>query len=100
MTDCCNEPNCRCHRFHNKVAIVTGAASGIGQACAIRFAQEKAKVSICDVNQAGLEETRQRIEALGRDDGQGLVQDPLPDLLEFVGASCNLHAAQGLTLFR
>jgi NAD(P)-dependent dehydrogenase (short-subunit alcohol dehydrogenase family) len=65
MTDCCNEPNCRCHRFHNKVAIVTGAASGIGQACAIRLAQEKAKVSICDVNTAGLEETRQRIEALG-----------------------------------
>lgn len=62
---CCDESNCRCHRFHGKVAIVTGAASGIGRACAVRFAKERAKVSICDFNAEGLEETRRLVEAEG-----------------------------------
>jgi NAD(P)-dependent dehydrogenase (short-subunit alcohol dehydrogenase family) len=35
-----------------KVAIVTGAAQGIGQACAVRLAKEGAKVVLCDVNEA------------------------------------------------
>lgn len=68
---CCNETACRCQRFEGKVAIVTGAASGIGQACAIGFAREKGRVAICDVNEAGLAETRAAIEALG---GECLVQ--------------------------
>jgi glucose 1-dehydrogenase len=33
-----------------KVAIVTGAAQGIGHACAVRLAKEGAKVVLCDVN--------------------------------------------------
>ncbi len=61
----CDDPNCRCHRFRDKVAIVTGAASGIGRACAISFAREKASVAICDVNAEGLEETRAAITELG-----------------------------------
>lgn len=67
MCTCCNDPNCtcRCHRFRGKVAIVTGAASGIGRACAVGFAREGAKVTICDFNVEGLEETRQLIADLG-----------------------------------
>jgi len=54
-----------CNRFDGKVAIVTGSASGIGQATAVRFAKEGAKVTICDVNEGGLAETKKQIEAAG-----------------------------------
>ena len=42
-------------RLNNKVAIVTGAASGIGREIARTFAQEGAKVVIADLNRAGAE---------------------------------------------
>ncbi len=61
----CERENCRCHRFADKVAIVTGAASGIGRATAIQMAREGGKVSICDFKAEGLEETRCMIEQLG-----------------------------------
>ena len=41
----------------DKTAIVTGAASGIGQATSVRFAREGANVAIVDMNAAGLAET-------------------------------------------
>ncbi len=40
-------------RLHNKVALVTGAASGIGRAITLRFAQEGAKVVVADINEEG-----------------------------------------------
>ncbi|NCC35145.1 MAG: SDR family NAD(P)-dependent oxidoreductase, partial [Chloroflexia bacterium] len=53
-------------RFQDKVAIVTGASSGIGRATAVGLAREGARVTICaDRNVEGLEETRQELAALG-----------------------------------
>ncbi|SNS97180.1 NAD(P)-dependent dehydrogenase, short-chain alcohol dehydrogenase family [Noviherbaspirillum humi] len=44
-------------RFHDKVAIVTGAASGIGRAIALRLAQEGATLALVDRNESGLAAT-------------------------------------------
>ncbi|MEO7033649.1 MAG: SDR family NAD(P)-dependent oxidoreductase, partial [Polyangiaceae bacterium] len=53
-------------RLKNKVAIVTGAATGIGQAIAIRFAQEGAAVVIDYIGKPEVpRETEQKIAALG-----------------------------------
>ncbi|MGE5248971.1 MAG: beta-ketoacyl-ACP reductase [Bacteroidota bacterium] len=44
-------------RMKDKVVLVTGGAAGIGKATALRFAEEGARVVICDVNEAGGQET-------------------------------------------
>ena len=45
-------------RFQNKVAVVTGAASGIGKSTAIRLDSEGAIVIIVDINENQLKETK------------------------------------------
>ncbi len=48
-----------------KVAVVTGAGSGIGRALAIGLARRGCRLAICDIDERGLQTTRIRVEALG-----------------------------------
>jgi NADP-dependent 3-hydroxy acid dehydrogenase YdfG len=51
--------------FAGKVAVVTGAGSGIGQALAIKLAQSGAKVAISDIDMDGLAQTQERLKTIG-----------------------------------
>lgn len=51
--------------LEDKVALITGAASGIGRASAVRLAKEGAKLALSDVNLTGCEETAQIITEAG-----------------------------------
>ena len=53
------------NRFTNQVVIITGAASGIGRACAVRFAQEGANITCLDFDAARNEETAERCRSYG-----------------------------------
>jgi len=50
-------------RLENKVGIITGSARGLGRAIALRFAQEGAKLTICDILEC--ESVVKEIEAVG-----------------------------------
>lgn len=56
-------------RFQNRVAVVTGGATGIGRATALAFAREGAKVVVADVNEREGQETTRRVRNGG---GEGL----------------------------
>lgn len=52
-------------RFENKVAVITGGGSGIGQSAAIKFASEGAHVVILDLDMSGADKTKALIESAG-----------------------------------
>jgi 3-oxoacyl-[acyl-carrier protein] reductase len=52
-------------RLKDRVAIVTGAASGIGAASALAMASEGARVLVVDLNESGAKTTVERIEKAG-----------------------------------
>jgi 3-oxoacyl-[acyl-carrier protein] reductase len=52
-------------RLANKIALITGAGSGMGRTAAIMFAAEGAKVAAADVSEQGINETVREITANG-----------------------------------
>ncbi len=52
--------------LNDKVAMVTGAARGLGQAIAVKMAEAGADIALCDLNAEWLEETAGKVKALGR----------------------------------
>ena len=53
--------------LQNRVALVNGAGSGIGQGVALRFAQEGARLALFDIRQASLDETADKLKETGAD---------------------------------
>lgn len=49
-------------RFEDKVILITGAASGLGQDAAVRVASEGAKLVLVDLNEEALKETEELIK--------------------------------------
>jgi NAD(P)-dependent dehydrogenase (short-subunit alcohol dehydrogenase family) len=54
-------------KLANKVALITGAGSGMGKSAALIFAREGAKVAAVDINEAQVEETAGEISKNGGD---------------------------------
>jgi NAD(P)-dependent dehydrogenase (short-subunit alcohol dehydrogenase family) len=52
-------------RLENKVAVITGIATGMGENAAMRFAKEGAKLVVGDINEKGGLETVQRVKDAG-----------------------------------
>lgn len=59
-------------KLENRVAVITGAGSGIGRASALEFAKEGARVVVADLNLAGALETVKQIKA---DGGQAIAAE-------------------------
>jgi NAD(P)-dependent dehydrogenase (short-subunit alcohol dehydrogenase family) len=53
-------------KLEGKVALITGAGSGIGQAIALRFAAEGADVAVNDIDLASAEKTAESVKKSGR----------------------------------
>ncbi|MCT8989925.1 SDR family oxidoreductase [Chelativorans sp. SCAU2101] len=76
-------------RLQDKVAIITGGASGFGRGMALRFAQEGAKVVVADINGKGA-------ESVAREIGTGAVAVAVDvsrkeDINTMVGIAMNVH---------
>jgi len=52
-------------RLENKIAIITGAGSGMGRAASVLFAKEGAKIAAVDINLESAEETVKQVKAGG-----------------------------------
>ncbi len=54
-------------RLKNKIAIITGGASGIGKSAAILFAQHGAKIVVADIDEQGAKQTVADIQDIGNE---------------------------------
>ncbi len=62
-------------KLQNKVALVTGAARGIGAAIARRYVEEGARVAIADLQLDAAKATAEELSALGPDSAMGIAMD-------------------------
>ncbi|HJV01888.1 MAG TPA: SDR family NAD(P)-dependent oxidoreductase [Burkholderiaceae bacterium] len=79
--------------LNHKHVLVTGAATGIGQATALAFARHGASLLLSDINAAALEATAQQVRALGVDCRTFIVDVTDADAMARFAA--DVHAAVG-----
>ncbi len=84
-------------RLKDKVAIVTGAASGIGREIALAYAREGAKVAIADLNQAAADKTASEITAKGGV-ALGVVMDVTNEAQVDAGVEATAKALGGIDI--
>jgi NAD(P)-dependent dehydrogenase (short-subunit alcohol dehydrogenase family) len=53
------------NRLGGKVALITGSGMGMGREAAVLFAEEGARIVVCDINRAAAEETVERVRKAG-----------------------------------
>jgi NAD(P)-dependent dehydrogenase (short-subunit alcohol dehydrogenase family) len=84
---------------NDKVAVITGAASGIGRAMALRFAQEGARVVVSDLDHAGALAVAEEANERGPGAGLGVACDVTePEEIRFLIDQAN-HAFGAIDLF-
>lgn len=62
-------------KLKDRIAIVTGAAQGIGEAIARRYVEEGARVAIADIRLESAEETARKLTAMGPGEAIGVAMD-------------------------
>ena len=83
----------------NTIAVITGAASGIGRALAVKLAQLKATVALADVNETGLQETAALVAQAGGRCTTHLVDvSDEQRVKDFVAEVVNAHGAAHLVI--
>ncbi len=82
-------------RFDGAAALITGAASGIGRATAVRLASEGAALALSDVDQEGLSETV-RLCADAHTDGRGQAGAARPTVVSIVADVADEAAVRDL----
>ena len=88
----------------NKVAVVTGAASGLGKAISLIFAEEGARVAIVDLNSSQLQAVKKEIEKKGTEcrdfaidiTDRSLVKDTVGKTIDSFGKIDILATAAGI----
>jgi 3-oxoacyl-[acyl-carrier protein] reductase len=91
--------------FEGKIAVITGAARGIGQAIAFDLAEKGAAVVVCDIKKEWLAETAEGIRARGREvwcreldvTNAGEVQNVFAEIAETTGRIDILVNNAGIT---
>jgi NAD(P)-dependent dehydrogenase (short-subunit alcohol dehydrogenase family) len=86
-------------QLKDRIAVVTGAGSGIGRALSVLLAEEGCRLAVADINREGLAETQRQLEALGRPVSAHVVDvSNKARMQEFVGEVLEAHGGVNIVV--